>query len=143
MQHAFWRDASDSGRTTHSAGFLDGPAGAGQKAWFFATGEPAWQVGLETSYEERPAPGQAALRQQVVTWTQDVDGNPYMASSLVTLDPGAAFEKQMKKEQTVDRWGNLREVKIYDYNSLSSPVRRYTYTVSVRATHLFARRIQC
>ena len=35
--YAFSRDENDSGHYIHTAAFLDGPSGNGQKAWFFVS----------------------------------------------------------------------------------------------------------
>lgn len=107
---------------------MNDPSGLGQKAWFFDTGAEQWRTGLETSYEERPAPGQSAMRRRDATWVQDADGNPYISAVLSTLDPGTAYAVQSKTEQTLDTHGNVTQMKIYHYGDLVTPARTHSNT---------------
>jgi RHS repeat-associated protein len=119
--------AAGSG-SVHGFATLDDPSGVGQKKWFFSTAGSAWQLGLQTALEVRAAAGQSVLQRQDYTWAQNAAGQPYMASQMTTHDPGAAYQKQSKTEQTVDTYGNATQTKLYDYGSLVTPARTYTHT---------------
>ncbi len=106
-------DPGDSSRTAHALTTLADPGGVGQKAWSFTT-TGTWQMGLVSSLEERAAAGGTLLRKQDYTWTQDAAGSPYISSVLTTPEPGGAFQKQSKTEQTLDTKGNVTQSKLYD-----------------------------
>ncbi len=120
--------AGTPGSTVRPYTLLDDPGGGSQKAWYFTTSGSAWQIGLESSYEERPGAGQTSKRKKEFTWTQDSIGSPYIASVLTTLDEVQSYQKQSKTEQTLDTHGNVTETKLYDYGNLTTPARTYTNT---------------
>lgn len=123
------RDAGDVNLTVHSSASLLDPSGVSEKKFFFSTdtGVP-WRLGLQTSREDRKLPGPVTMVSQTQTWVQDANGNPYIGTALVTQDPGQSYQAQKKTEQTLDVWGNLTQVKLYDINSLTTPLRTYTNT---------------
>jgi RHS repeat-associated protein len=120
--------AGTLGSTVRPYTLLDDPGGGSQKAWYFTTSGSAWQIGLESAYEERPGAGQTSKRKKEFTWTQDTIGSPYIAAVLSTLDEGQSYQKQSKTEQTLDTHGNVTETKLYDYGNLTTPARTYTNT---------------
>ena len=73
-------------------------------------------------------PSAVVKTQNNFTWAQDGVGNSYIATTLTTLDPGQSYQAQKQTTQTVDNYGNVLQVQNYDYNSLSTPLRTYTYT---------------
>src|SRR5437762_13921564 len=70
-----------------------------------------------------------------VTCAQDPAENPYVASALTTLDPGTAYQQQIKTEQTLDAHGNVTQSKIYDFGNLATPARIYTSTYLSDSAH--------
>src|SRR5262249_2019538 len=79
-------------------------------------------IGLQASMYQRPAGG-TVLRQVDSTWTQTANGNPYIQSSVTTLN-----SVQSKSEQTVNDHGNVTVSKVYDYGNLVTPIRTFTNT---------------
>ncbi|MCZ2149713.1 MAG: hypothetical protein LC126_18290, partial [Bryobacterales bacterium] len=118
--------SGDGQKSVHSVAVLADPV-AGERAWFFETNTASAYVGLAMTYEERELGGQVKSRQGY-TWTQDSAGRPYIGTALSTLDPGAGYQKQAKTEQTLDGYGNLTQMKIYDYGNLATAARTYTNT---------------
>jgi hypothetical protein len=59
------------------------------------------------------------LVQNDFTWTQDSASNFYIGSTLNTY-PGPAYTKT---DQTVDTYGNVTQVKKYQFGSLTTPAR--------------------
>ncbi len=104
------------------------PGGGSQKAWFFTTSGSSWQIGLLSSYEQRPGSGQTSKRKQEYIWTRNSTYNPYIASVLTTLDQDTGYMKQSKTEQALDAYGNVTQTKLYGYDSLTTPIRTYTNT---------------
>ncbi len=62
------------------------------------------------------------------TWSQDNVGNLYISSTLTTMDPNQSYQVQKRTDQNVDANGNVLNVFQYDWNSLTTPARVYTYT---------------
>ena len=52
-------DAVDAGLPVHTWTTLDDPSGIGEKAWNFSTSGASWQLGLLTSFDDRPSAAQA------------------------------------------------------------------------------------
>jgi hypothetical protein len=119
-------------------------ASGGQKYWTFSTtGAVPWRLGLVTSLAERPAAGQAAKRRHDYTWALDSDPllpNPYIATVATTLDQNTPNQAQMKREQVVDTHGNQTVLKVYDYNSLTTPKRTWTHTYTYQTDPNHAQR---
>jgi hypothetical protein len=124
-QYSLSRNASDSNLGWHSGATLADPAGA-LRNWTFTTAPNIWNDGLLASFSQQAGVGQAILRKQDFTWTQDPMGNPYIGAVVTTLDPGAAYQKQSKTTQTLDAHGNLTSNSIYDFGNLSTPARTYS-----------------
>ena len=130
MTYTLTHDAGDSGRMVHAKTVLDGPGGSARKVWtFLSDGAPSWQVGLNSRFEQQVSSSDSTvLRREDFTWAQDTANNPFIASVLTTLNPGAGLQKQSKTEQLVDSQGNVTWTKLYDYDSLSTPAKIYNYT---------------
>lgn len=123
--YGFYHAGDDGNRTVHSWTTMGDQSGP-EKAWWFQTEGPAWQIGLETGSEERM--WGTAVQHRDLTWTQDAAGNPYVASVLTTLDPNTAYAKQKKTEQVLDGYGNVTQTRIYDWGNLTTPARTYNQT---------------
>ena len=124
-QYSFAHESSP-GPDVHQFTKLDDPGGVGEKYWAFATsGLP---MGLVTQYQGRELPGPVTKTQNDYTWTQDSVGNSYIASATTTADPGQSYAAAKKTEQTVDTYGNVTQVKTYDFGNLTTPVRTDNFT---------------
>jgi hypothetical protein len=62
------------------------------------------------------------------TWTTDSAGNPYITTDLTTQDHGNTTQVQKQTTQTRDQYGNLLQMKVYNYGNLTTPARTYTNT---------------
>ena len=124
-QYTFSHESSP-GPDVHQFTKLDDPGGVGEKYWAFATsGLP---MGLVTQYQGRELPGPVTKTQNDYTWTQDSAGNSYIASTTTTADPGQSYAAAKKTDQTVDIYGNVTQVKTYDFGNLTTPVRTDNFT---------------
>jgi hypothetical protein len=121
-------DGGDANRTVHSYAHLYDPGGTGSRMWYFMSDLGTWEMALALVYEEREQPSQTVKHRRNYNYVRDPNGNPYVSSVLTTLDPGTAYEKQSKTEQTLDIYGNVTQTTIYDYGNLSTPARTYTNT---------------
>jgi RHS repeat-associated protein len=121
-------DAGDASRNTHAWATLDDAGGAGRKKWYFETNTASAYFGRETQFEDIALPSGTVVRRYNTTWTLDSVSRPYVGSVLTTLDPGQPYSKQSKVEQTFGKYGNVTQRKVYDYSSLTTPARTYTYT---------------
>ncbi len=119
-------EAGDAARTLHRYAQVVDPSGP-SKVWWF-TVAAGWSTGLLESSEDRTAANTTGKRTEAFTWVQDAAGNPYISAVLTTIDPGTAFVKQSKREQTVDTRGNVTQSKVYDYGNLTTPARTYNST---------------
>jgi RHS repeat-associated protein len=114
------------GYSTNQYAVIDDPGGVGEKYWAFS--QSGVNAGMVTQYQGRQLPGPVTKTQNDFTWAQDNVGNLYISSTLTTLDPGQSYQAQKKTDQSVDIHGNVLNVFQYDYNSLTTPARIYTYT---------------
>jgi hypothetical protein len=122
------RDPGDGSRTVHLyGGLIDFTAGAA-KVWWLQTDTTQINVGLVTELDERTYPVQSNVRIQNFAYSQDPAGNPYVSSVTTTMDPGQSYALQKKTTQTIDAWGNVTSMQIYDWGNLSTPARAYTNT---------------
>src|SRR5207253_1291794 len=103
---------------------IDDPGGAGEKAWSFETNTAAAILGLLTTHEHREQSTHASKVTTANTWVADAAGNLYIGMLLITLDGTL----QKKSAQTMDNYGNLTSLQLYDFGNLSTPVRIYTNT---------------
>ncbi len=120
--------SDDSGSLPlHAWTTLGDPTGFG-KYWSFFTDTTQWTAGLVSTFEDRLTPAGTAVRRRAYTWTQGPAEDPYISGVLVTVDPGAAYQKQSQTTQVLDAYGNVTQTKLYDYPSLTTPARTYTNT---------------
>ncbi len=107
------------------------PAGQGQKAWFFQTDTSQFNFGLVTAFEERQMPNSVAKVHNDYTWVQDSAGNPYLGTTVTTLDPTQSYAISKKTTQTLDAHGNATQMELWDYYTgtpPTNPARTYTNT---------------
>jgi len=126
---SIYRDSGDTNRSVHLyANFFDWSGGS-NKVWWFQTDTSQFTAALQTAYEERNYPSGTALFHQDFTWAQTpTSANPYISSTLTTLDPGRSYQAQKKTTQTLDQYGNLTQMQLYNFGNLSTPARSYTNT---------------
>ncbi len=126
---SIYRDSGDTNRSVHLyANFFDWSGGS-NKVWWFQTDTSQFNAALQTAYEERNYPVGTALFHQDFTWAQTPTSvNPYISSTLTTLDPGQSYQVQKKTTQTLDQYGNLTGMQLYNFGNLSTPARSYTNT---------------
>ncbi|HTR35829.1 MAG TPA: RHS repeat-associated core domain-containing protein [Bryobacteraceae bacterium] len=121
--------ANDSSYQVHSSATLDDLPANAEKYWTFQTDVNQFNAGLQLSYEERQLPSHTALSHRDFTWAQTATTlNPYIGTTLTTLDPGQSYQAQKQTTQTLDQYGNLTQAKVYDFGNLSTPARTYTNT---------------
>lgn len=129
-QYSFSHEATP-GASTRAWTQITDPGGVGRKYWEFGASGVSW--GLVTKYQGiHLSGGSSTVKAQTdYTWTLDAAGkNSYISAVLKTNDPGQSYQAQSKTEQTIDNNGNVPQVKTYDYNSLTTPLRtdNFTYT---------------
>lgn len=129
------RDAGDSARPMHYLASINDPSGTAKDIWYFSTAAD-WTMGLQTRHEKRALPGSTIKLQEDSTWGVSPSGFAYTAAMLNTVDPGTAFAKTSKVEQTVDAYGNLLQKKEYDFGNLTTPSRTTNCTYITTATYL-------
>jgi RHS repeat-associated protein len=117
---------SSPGYSTNQSTTITDAGGVGQKYWAFS--QTGANTGMVTTYQGQQLPGPVTKTQNAFTWNQDNLGNLYIGSTLTTLDPGQSYQAQKRTDQTVDINGNVLKVFQFDYNSLTTPARIYTYT---------------
>jgi RHS repeat-associated protein len=121
-------DSGDGNLYLHNARVLADPTGTADKRWTFQTNTTSPYAGLLLTYAERSLPGPTELVRQDSTWAQSPSLQPYVQSATSYLNPGTPAEKASRTTQSIDGYGNLLQQDIYDYTSLSTPARTYTYT---------------
>ena len=115
----------------HTYTVIDDADGLGEKAWTFSsTTGPGY--GLMNSLESRPKhwyyPNVAGSLNDAYTWTADSAGNQYISVDLTTEDDYNPTSIQKQTKQTLDQYGNLTQMQVYNYGNLSTPARTYTNT---------------
>jgi hypothetical protein len=115
----------------HTYTVVDDADGLGEKAWTFSTTSgPGY--GLMSSLESRPKhwyyPNVAGSLHDDYTWTTDSAGNQYISTDLTTEDDYNPTAIQKKTTQTLDQYGNLTQMQVYNYGNLSTLARTYTNT---------------
>ncbi len=88
-----------------------------------------WLMGLQNEYWEK-ADGSNALLDKVITWTRDnsPSANPYISQVTSAPDQNYTPSTQMTTQQTLDGYGNVTLMKIFDYGNHTTPMRTYTNT---------------
>ncbi len=117
---------SSSGNIPGSRTVTDTHAGAA-KTWQFVQ-NPGTAFGLISTYTEGAAGSQTPLRATNYTWTQDPAGNNYIGRLQRVSDPGQSYAVTSQVDQTVDRYGNVTQSKLYDYSDLNTPAKTYNTT---------------
>lgn len=98
------------------------PSASAYKQWAFNSS------GFTTQYSVYAYGGTSKL-QVDSTWTTDGYGKPYIGVTTTTYDPGAAYAKSKRTEQTLDNFGNMTQMKLFDWGlSSGTPRRLYTNT---------------
>jgi RHS repeat-associated protein len=99
------------------------------KTWFFQTDTTQSNLGKTIAYDERNYPSNLILFRQDFVWgTTPTSGNPYINSTYTTLDPGQSYQVQKVANQSLDQYGNLLQMNVYDWGNYSTPARTYTNT---------------
>jgi RHS repeat-associated protein len=124
-QHWISRDTNgDLNRTVHSVAELLDMTTNADKYWTFDTASD-FSIGLQLHYAERLYPNAFNFNQDFA-WSQTPTSlNPYISSTLTTLDSGQSYQAQKKTTQTLDQYGNLTQMQVYDFGNLSTPARYY------------------
>jgi RHS repeat-associated protein len=115
--------------TFHSWGVVDDPDGNSERAYYFGltAGQPGY--GLLSQAQSRLHHSiSTGMRADTYTWTTDSTGNQYITTDLITEDAGNPTQVQKQTTQTKDQYGNLLQMKVYNYGNLTSPARTYTNT---------------
>ena len=121
----------DTNRNVHYfADLIDLTANA-QKVWYFQIDTTQFYGGLATIYQERTYPANVTFYEQDFTWNQTPTSvNPYIGSTVTTLDGGQSYQAQKKTTQSLDQYGNLLTMQVYDFGPpgeppSSAPTRTY------------------
>ena len=113
----------------HAWSMIDDPNGISRKQWNFNTASPTDPYfGLVNLQQDIDKASGTAKNTTAFTWAADARGNRFITASLATLDPGTAYQKQLKSEQMLDLYGNITWSKAYDFNNLTTPKATYNYT---------------
>jgi hypothetical protein len=133
MQYSLERYPGDSNYSIHLYGqMMDYNANA-SKVWWFQTSTTQPEAGLQTKYQGRNGTtSPTVLTENDYTWTVDSAGNPYIQAT-VTIDGTA----QKRVAQTLDGYGNITEMDVYDYPSGSSLSRKYLSTYLTDTAHTY------
>ena len=120
----------------HNWGWLRDVGSQTQKKWWFSTAADGYMQ-LATAYQEAydGTNGNAVTESKQYTWTQ-ANGNTYTSAVTSTLDPGTAYAAQSKTEQTLDAYGNLQQLRQYDYGNLTTPARTYNFQYLTDSNHV-------
>jgi RHS repeat-associated protein len=122
QMHLFGHDdAGDQARSYHAWTSLANGGLPGDKVWSFNADRR-----LET-YEERGA-GAVVKNRKHFVWAYSNPGNsqPFVYQVTTTLDPGTAQQKQSRVQQMLDTYGNVTQVKQYDFGLAEADARVYT-----------------
>jgi RHS repeat-associated protein len=113
----------------HSYGLVDDPDGNSEKVYYFGvtSGQPSYSVFSETQTRLHHSNGYGMI-DDTYTWTADSAGNPYITTDLTTQDYALSTQIQKQTTQTRDQYGNLLQMKVYNYGNLTTPARTYTNT---------------
>jgi RHS repeat-associated protein len=123
-------EANDGSRTLHNVAQVWEPDGTVFKQWSFDA------AGLTTQYDVVKWPGWDFQYRTESTWSTDANGKKYISVAVATNDPGKAFAIVKKTEQTLDVFGNMTEMKLWDWKLPANPwpAARRVYTNSYLAT---------
>ena len=128
-EHVLVRYGGDGSNSVHYWAWLVDIAAPAAKVWYFQTDTTQFNGGLQTIYQQRTYPANSTFFEQDFTWNQTPTSvNPYIGTTLTTLDGGQSYQAQKKTTQTLDQYGNLLTMQAYDFGNLSTPARTYTNT---------------
>ena len=117
------RDPADVSQYMHTSLVVKDPSTVGAKKWFFSSANN-YTRGFVTQLDEAADWDFATvLRRSVMTYAQDANTVPYLKSTNTTLNPGTGSSKETRTEQTLDIYGNVTEIKEFDFNALVTPAR--------------------
>ncbi|MCC6539427.1 MAG: hypothetical protein IT162_17885, partial [Bryobacterales bacterium] len=120
----------------HAWGMVDDPNGISRKQWTFNSASPTDPYfGLVNLQQDIDKATSTAKNTTAFTWTADGRGNRFITASLSTIDPGTAYQKQLKSEQMLDLYGNITWSKAYDFNNLTTPKMTYNYSYLTGANY--------
>jgi RHS repeat-associated protein len=120
---------NDASYQIHSSATLDDSPASAEKYWAFETEPGLFNSALELSYEERTLSTHTPLSHLDLTWAQTPTSlNPYIGTTVTKLDPGQTYEADKQTTQTLDQYGNLLTMQIYNFGSgaVGSLARTYT-----------------
>ncbi len=130
--------ATDTSYTVHSLATLQDWASSSnaEKVWTFQTTTGRFDLGLQLSYEEftlSPNPPYTALSLLNFTWVQTPTSlNPYIGTTVTKLNPNVYYETDKQTTQTLDQYGNLLTMQVYNFGvgggGVGSLARTYTNT---------------
>jgi YD repeat-containing protein len=107
-------------------------SGTAHKFWQFNSS------GLVTQHYTRALPGSDRPLQVDSTWTTDANGKPYIGVATTTYDVGKAYQVWKRTEQTLDAYGNLTQMKVFDWGNSSTARRVYTNTYLATSNYVNA-----
>jgi len=113
-------DAGDTARSYHAYTVVAINGLPGDKVWWF---NPDRRL---SGYEERGAAYSLKTKKQFL-WSYSNPGNsqPYISEVTTTIDYGSAQQKQSRVRQTLDAYGNVTQVKLYDFGLAEGDARVY------------------
>ncbi len=125
LAYPFTHESPTTSHPTHQFTKLTDPGGIGQKYWALANSGS--NIGLATQYQGQQLPGPLTLVQNDFTWIPDANGNFYVGTTLNTYNPGST-QVVSQTNQTVDVYGNVTQVKKFNFGNLTTPARTYNYS---------------
>ena len=132
QSHSFWHDDQrDLNTSNHYQTDIFDASNTSLKRWNFDNA-----TGLQTHLYELAltSPNWTLMRYSDLYWIADTDGNPYISNSYSTIDPisgnHTTNDQQIARtDQTRDNFGNVLQMKVYDYNNQITPNRTYDNTL--------------
>ena len=132
QSHSFWHDDQrDLNTSNHYQTDIFDASNTSLKRWNFDNA-----TGLQTHLYELAltSPNWTLMRYSDLYWTADSDGNQYISNSYSTIDPisgnHTTNDQQIARtDQTRDNFGNVLQMKVYDYNNQITPNRTYDNTL--------------
>jgi RHS repeat-associated protein len=117
----------------HDMGTVQAGGDEATKVWLFNYDPAQWNIGLPSQYIEKKQNSNPFTHYFDYTWVKDTDGNIYLGTSQETYNQWAPVAR--KTEQVLDTHGNLLTQKLYDWNSLTTPIRTYTNTYITNSSY--------
>ncbi len=133
---------NDTSYTVQQSGTLDDSTANARKIWNFQTNTSQFNLGLVTQYSEKTLSPLTTLSQLTYAWSQTPNSlNPYISSTTTKLDPGQTYEADKQTTQTLDQYGNVSLMQVFNFGagSVGSLARTYNnsylYQNSTVGTH--------